>query len=204
MIPLDGISGIVLLAGGGAQRLGQDKISARIGATSVVEMLLADLDQVLPKTPLVLVGPQRATIRPRAWVQESPAGGGPVAGLNAGLQHLTTTPAPQDRGWLLVLAADQPFAGLGIPQLCAGSSPDAGANIGFDSTDRPQPLYALYQLSQLRSVLQKIPTRGASMRALIQEFTAHCVRLDWLFLVDVDTEADLRLAHHLAAAQPPT
>lgn len=90
----------VILAGGGAHRLGGvDKPALSVGARAL-------LDRVLDACPdartTVVVGDRRPTARPVRWTRETPPGGGPLAALDAGL-HETTAPL------ILVLSADLPF-----------------------------------------------------------------------------------------------
>lgn len=129
--------GAVVLCGGTSRRMGvADKTALPFGEGTVLDAAL----EGLPPGPIVCVGDPRplrldgetlADATPVIrWAREQPPGGGPVAGLRAGLDavgaHVETTyapvtelqdPAPEpnggriEQGIVAVLAGDQPFAG---------------------------------------------------------------------------------------------
>jgi molybdopterin-guanine dinucleotide biosynthesis protein A len=76
---------VVVLAGGGSRRLGRDKLAADLGNRTVLGALLEDLRSAAPDAQVVLVGPPERSTPGGLVVQEDPPGGGPVAGLAAGL-----------------------------------------------------------------------------------------------------------------------
>lgn len=91
----------VLLAGGGGRRLGGvDKALLVQDGVTFLERALAALSAA---DPVVVVGPERPTSRPVLHARESPAGGGPAAGLLAGIAALPPTPE-----LVGVLAVDMP------------------------------------------------------------------------------------------------
>jgi molybdopterin-guanine dinucleotide biosynthesis protein A len=91
----------VILAGGTAARLdGADKSSMEYVGRSLLEHAL---DAVLESEETVVVGPEVPTSRPVTFTRESPVGGGPLAGLAAGVAALRgATPL------VVVLAVDMP------------------------------------------------------------------------------------------------
>ncbi len=144
----------VVLAGGGARRLGgADKPALTVGGRTL-------LDRVLAACPdagtTVVVGPARETVREGVrWTREQPPGGGPVAAVAAGLGYVTA-----DR--VLLLAADLPFldrptvtrllAALDDPE--EPDRPDRpDAALLVDATGRDQPLAAAYRTPALRASL---------------------------------------------------
>ncbi|MYZ13094.1 NTP transferase domain-containing protein, partial [Streptomyces sp. SID337] len=89
----------VVLAGGGAARLGgADKPGVRVGGRALIDRVLAACSGA--GTTVVVAAP-RPTVRPVVWAREEPAGGGPLAALDAGLARTT---AEQ----VVVLSADLP------------------------------------------------------------------------------------------------
>ncbi|MGI9157050.1 MAG: molybdenum cofactor guanylyltransferase [Marmoricola sp.] len=91
----------VVLAGGGAVRMdGIDKSAVEIAGRTLLEHALAALGD-LPE--VVVVGPEVPTSRPVTFTREDPAGGGPGAGLLAGLRAFPRLPE-----LVLVLAVDMP------------------------------------------------------------------------------------------------
>ncbi|MGC9666892.1 molybdenum cofactor guanylyltransferase [Planosporangium sp. 12N6] len=96
----------IVLAGGGGRRLGgRDKPALPVGGRS---MLLRVLDAVGDASPRIVVGPDRPELDTDVvQVREHPPGGGPVAGLAAGLAALDAS--SDEVGLVAVLAADLPF-----------------------------------------------------------------------------------------------
>ena len=72
---------VIVLAGGAGQRLGgADKAGLLVDGTSALERLLGGLPAAMP---VIVAGVERPTSRHVTFRQESPAGGGPVAGIAA-------------------------------------------------------------------------------------------------------------------------
>ncbi|AYV28792.1 molybdopterin-guanine dinucleotide biosynthesis protein MobA [Streptomyces sp. ADI95-16] len=148
----------VILAGGGAHRLGGvDKPALSVGARAL-------LDRVLDACPdartTVVVGDRRPTARPVRWTRETPPGGGPLAALDAGL-HETTAPL------ILVLSADLPF----LDRPAVRALLDAAAAVGDgaalrDPDGRDQPLVAVYRTEALRREIALLATEHGSLRGL--------------------------------------
>ncbi|KUF15880.1 DUF6457 domain-containing protein [Streptomyces silvensis] len=90
----------VVLAGGRAARLGgADKPGVRVGGRALLDRVLAACAGA--GTTVVVAAP-RPTPRPVVWARESPAGGGPLAALDAGLRRTNAQ-------LVVVLSADLPF-----------------------------------------------------------------------------------------------
>jgi molybdopterin-guanine dinucleotide biosynthesis protein A len=142
----------VVLAGGAARRLGgADKPGLSVGGTSLLERVLA---AVADARRTVVVGPERATARPVRWTREEPPGGGPVAGLAAGLSE-TTSPV------VLLLATDLPFLGSGtVHGLLEALEPGVDAAMAVDADGRDQPLLAAYRVDALRDALARNAPEG--------------------------------------------
>ncbi len=94
----------VILTGGRAQRLGgTDKAALEHQGRTLLEHALA---AVADAAETVVVGPDVMTPRPVTFARESPAGGGPLAGLAAGVTALEG-----HHEWVVVLAVDMPHVG---------------------------------------------------------------------------------------------
>src|SRR5206468_8642988 len=94
--------GGVVLTGGGAVRLqGADKASAEVGGRTMLEHVLAALTEV---PEVVVVGDEVLTSRPVGFAREDPPGGGPAAGLLAGLAGF-----PRPPELVVVVAVDMPL-----------------------------------------------------------------------------------------------
>ncbi|MFF7726087.1 NTP transferase domain-containing protein [Streptomyces sp. NPDC008001] len=151
----------VVLAGGAARRLGgTDKPTLRVGGRTLLDRVLeacADAEET------VVVGPRRPTARPVRWEREDPPGGGPLAGLAAGLRH---TAAPTT----LVLSADLPFLRAGTVRALLAAAATGGPYVeGVLLTDldgRDQPLVAAYRTEPLRRELALLAAEHGSLAGL--------------------------------------
>lgn len=180
---------VLILAGGGARRLGGlDKPGLLVGGTSL-------LDRVLQATAgaatTVVVGPVRDTVRPVVWTREDPPGGGPVAALAAGLEHVTSDT-------VVLLAADLPFLRASMVDVLTGGLPPAEHGAVFVDGRRPQWLCSSWRTGSLRAALQGVVVDGARLQDVLGRLRALWIteHVDgappgW---TDVDTEDDLRRA----------
>jgi molybdopterin-guanine dinucleotide biosynthesis protein A len=148
----------IVLAGGAGRRLGgRHKPAIPIGGRRLLDVALAAL---CGAETVVAVGPPLATAQPVRWTRESPAGGGPVAALQAALP-LLGSPA------VVVLAADLPFVTCAaIDELVAAHREPAAATMAVDDGGRLQPLLACYDVARLVTAVPADAT-GMSMRALL-------------------------------------
>ena len=107
----------VILTGGRAQRLGgTDKASLEHQGLTLLGHALA---AVAGAAETVVVGPEVMTPRPVTFARESPPGGGPLAGLAAGVAALEG-----EHEWVVVLAVDK-STGAATTQEAPGAITDA-------------------------------------------------------------------------------
>ncbi|MEU6384898.1 NTP transferase domain-containing protein [Streptomyces bauhiniae] len=178
----------VVLAGGGARRLGgADKPGVRVGGRALLDRVLAACADA---ATTVVVADPRATARPVRWAREEPAGGGPVAALDAGLR-LTTAE------YAVVLSADLPFLGADTVHrlLAALRGSDADGAMLTDDDGRDQPLVAAYRTASLRSALAGLATEHGGLTGLPLRRLTGALRLtrltDPLASFDCDTWEDI-------------
>jgi len=185
-------SAFVILTGGTSKRMGQDKATLRFGDAT---LLVFQYQQIPAESPVVIVGP-KADIA-ATFVLESPAGSGPVAGLAAAVNHITSES-------FAVIAVDSPFglSWLTQQELNHGIQ----AIIPCDSEGRPHYLCALYNTEAVRQALESLGNvTNASMRDLLSHITKiHYVDSPTTnllsaaeVLLDINTPADLVKAHEI-------
>lgn len=183
----------VVIAGGRARRL---------GGVSKPDVLLAGrrlIDHTLTATAgareVVVVGPAAVAPPGVRVTQEEPPGGGPVAGLAAGVAAL-----PVGSALVLVLACDVPRAAGAVDALLAALTKDETADAAalVDADGRVQSLVALYRRGPLEAALVRVVQdggpAGTPMRALLAGLALHPVPDRGEFGVDVDTWPDLARA----------
>ena len=175
----------IVLAGGRGSRLGGlDKAELMVGGRTLLERVL---DAVGDADRTVVVGAERDARRSVTWTLEEPPGGGPVAGIAAGLAHATSD-------YVAVVAVDLPFLERADLAALAEAADGHDGAIFVDARGRDQPLAGVYLTARVRGALDGLPTHsGASVRALISE-------LDLVRLVnervghDCDTPEDVQRA----------
>ncbi|SDB98886.1 Molybdopterin-guanine dinucleotide biosynthesis protein A [Raineyella antarctica] len=196
----------IILAGGRARRLeGACKPEVILAGRRLLDHTL---DSTTGARHRVVVGP--AALEVPATVlqtQETPAHGGPVAGIEAGLQALSGTTGPRSVGDgtpILVLACDMPFIASALPRLLAHLDGVDGTHL-VDHECHPQWLAALYRPDALQRGLDTLAadggTRNASVRRLVAGLAMTAVATSGPECSDVDTWADHA---HLETVVPPT
>ena len=184
--------GVIVLCGGTSRRMGEhDKTSESLAGTTVMDHLL---DALPSSWEVVCVGEERATTRSVRWCRESPAGGGPVAGIAAGLDEL-------DRlGALIavVVGGDMPFAASALPTLvdALNAQPRIDAVLATDPGGRRQPLLAAYRCGVLRAALPREPA-GARLMHVVDSLVTETVPREAQVTLDVDTPEALERARHI-------
>ncbi len=181
--------GAVVLAGGRGRRLGgTEKARLQVDGVSLLERALA---ATATADPVVVVGPQVPTGRPVGWTREQPPGGGPAAGLLAGLDALDPRPV-----LVCVLAVDMPLVDAGtVGRLRAALERrgDADGAVLRDHTGRRQPLAAVYRTAALLAVRpDRDAENGLPMHRLVAALSLVEVPATGEEAHDVDTWEDLR------------
>jgi molybdopterin-guanine dinucleotide biosynthesis protein A len=200
---------VIVLAGGSAVRMGgTDKLALAVDGTPML-VSVAQAAAAAGTRRLILVGPPRPgpihdaltalaarQIGSLVWVQEEPAGIGPLAGLRRGLAEAT---AP----WLVLLAADLPFLSAAhlTDLLMAAQRPakDLDGVVSADATGHLQWLTSCWRTGALRSALAAYT--GDSLGGVLGPMNSATIRLaptagappPWL---DCDTPEDLATARH--------
>jgi molybdopterin-guanine dinucleotide biosynthesis protein A len=180
--------GAVILTGGTAVRLdGVDKASIELGGLTLLEHALGamlDVDEV------VVVGDPVPTTRPVTFTREDPVGGGPAAGVLAGLRSFARRP-----DLLVVLAVDMPLVtSATIRRLLDAATrevPLDGAAL-IDSGRKLQYLCAVYAVAALESARPSYEEEhGLSMRRLVATLRVEHVPAFGPETRDIDSWEDL-------------
>jgi molybdenum cofactor guanylyltransferase len=186
------LTSVIVLCGGTSNRLGGvDKTRESLAGTTVMDHLL---DGLPSGWPVLCVGEQRATTRSVRWCRESPAGGGPVAGIAAALEHLDDLSTEV----CVVVGGDMPFAASALPMLVdsLNTQPGLDAVLAMDPDGRGQPLLAAYRCQALRSALPPQPG-GARLMDVIGDLVTGTVACEARTTLDVDTPEALERARHI-------
>ncbi|NUT95607.1 MAG: NTP transferase domain-containing protein [Saccharothrix sp.] len=167
----------VVLAGGRGSRLGGvDKAAVEVGGRTLLDRAL---DAVRGARRVVVVGPEKP-VPGVLWTREDPPGGGPVAGLAAGLALVT---APR----VVVLAVDQPGVDAGtVARLLAVG----GSAVLVDADGREQWLTGVWRTADLRAAVPEDP-RDKSVRSVVGALQPVRVTGSPEETSDVDTPGDL-------------
>jgi molybdopterin-guanine dinucleotide biosynthesis protein A len=170
----------VILTGGTAARLdGTDKAGLILGGRPLLEHAL---DAVAAAAEVVVVGPERGASRPVAFTRESPPGGGPLAGIAAGVAALAGR-----HDLVVVLAVDMPHVtSATVSRLVAAVGDDDAAWL-VDASGRRQLAAAL------RPGLVPAPGQAhdVPMRTLMRAGRSTDVAAVGEEAADVDTWGDL-------------
>lgn len=209
IIPVTIVPCVIVLCGGTSRRLsGVDKTRESLAETTVLDYLLDDLP---PGMPVVCVGEMRTTTRSVQWCRESPVGGGPVAGIAAGLKLVKDLSLIRDLSLIkdldvatdhnaicVVVGGDMPFAATAVPTLvdALNASPGLDAVLASDPDGRTQPLLAAYRLEALRAALPR-ESGGARLMAVVDALLVDTVAFDSQTTLDVDTPEAVEQARHI-------
>ena len=155
--------GAVVLTGGGGVRLGGvDKASIEIGGQTLLEHALG---AVVEAAEIVVVGTEVPTSRPATFTREDPAGGGPAAGLLAGLDAFARRPER-----VVVLAVDMPLVTPDTVRRlvrASGEEPGHDGAVLVDASGRDQYLCAAYSVAAIEEAAAPASAHGLSMRDLV-------------------------------------
>jgi molybdenum cofactor guanylyltransferase len=180
----------ILLTGGSARRLGgRDKPALAVGGVPIAARVAA---AVADAGRLIVVGPCPDGVPADVVTREDPPGGGPVAGVIAGLSQV-------ERDRVAVLAGDLPFVTAATVRRLRESRADVALLV--DSDGRDQQLCAVWRTEALRAAINGFGA-GSSMRAVL----AAASRVERLAVpadgpppwFDCDTEDDLARAREWA------
>jgi len=162
----------VILAGGDSQRMGRDKANLLLGEQTLLKRSIATMQQIFPHV-IVSVRQLRSEIDLPQVCDEpnnegSPEAGGPLAGLSAGLAHITTP-------WSFVVACDMPFVEPAMVELLAKYRSKYQAVVPVVQ-GHLQTMTAFYASSCLGTIRAHIAKGGRnSLRAVLEQLQVRYV-----------------------------
>lgn len=169
--------------------MGSDKATLVVGVQTLARTVCQCLEAVAG--PVVEVGPGVAGTS--VVVRESPAGGGPLAGVVAGTDALHRL---RYRGPVLLVACDLPL--VTVAALTWLATFPAVGSIVPTVDGRPQPLCARWSAVDLDAARDAYASGERSLRPLLRQPDVHLVDERWwgsvaspLAFADVDTPTDL-------------
>ncbi|WP_052195233.1 molybdenum cofactor guanylyltransferase [Deinococcus radiopugnans] len=173
----------VITAGGRSSRFGSDKALALLDGQPLLRHV-ADSLQACP-TRLLIAPPGRYTLAGWEVIPDTRPGEGPLAGLEAALNHAQTP-------WLAFTGVDLPGLTPGFwGALARARTPAARAVLALDGAGRPQPLAGLYHCDLLPHVTALLDSGERRLRLAAPP--EQCMFLAGLSsaLRNVNTPADL-------------
>ena len=177
---------VVVLAGGGGERLGGvSKADIRLRGHRLLDLLLVRLAAVarthgISVRQIVVVAPETVSVPEGvARVLENPPGGGPAAGVAAGFAALTGD------GLVAVLTVDAPFSPLALPALLSACGEGGAVARNGEFADYLLGLYPAAGLARLDP-----GARDVSARRYLAPLCPEVTDVPALALADVDTWQD--------------
>jgi molybdenum cofactor guanylyltransferase len=161
----------IILAGGDSQRMGSDKADLLLGGQTLLQRVSATMQEIFPHV-VVSVRHVRPEIDLLQVCDEQPddgmPGAGPLAGLAAGLGHITTS-------WAFAVACDMPFVAPALVEQLAKYRSGHQAVVPVVQ-GHPQPLAAFYAVGCLTVMRAHLAGGGKkSLRAALEQLQVRYV-----------------------------
>lgn len=189
----------IILAGGDSQRMGRDKANLMLGEQTLLQRVIVTMRQVFPRLVVSVRQPRPEIDLPQVCDEQAnegmPVGAGPLAGLSAGLGHVTTP-------WAFVVACDMPFVVPAMVELLGKYRGQYQAVVPVVQ-GLPQPLAAFYASSCLGTIRAHLAGGGKnSLRAILEQLQVRYVDETELLkadpalisFFDLDTPQDVAIA----------
>ena len=169
----------VILAGGESKRMGQDKAGLVLDGQTLLQHVIAAMQQVFPHIILSVREPRPGI--DLFQVCDEPSVQGPLAGVLAALDHVTTP-------WTFIIACDMPFVQPNLIALLSQYRQSCQAVVPVVH-GHPQPLAAFYALNVREVIRTHLASGGKnSLRATFEHLQVRYVDETEL----VQTEPSLR------------
>lgn len=179
--------GAIVLSGGRSRRMGQDKAATQVGGQSMLERTIRGLAPHVAQ--VCVVGEVLELPREDAWpavsfTAERPRFGGPIAGLAAGLELITSTEC-----FVLPVDLAHPAA---VVNCLAGNALGPDGVALQDDQGWVQFLAARYVAESLRKRLQEVGNvDGLSVRRFAEGLDLRLISARNELVADLDTSDDV-------------
>lgn len=186
----------MVVGGGGGERLGGvSKPDLLLGGVRLIDRVCAALGEVAGAGVVAVVPPAVRVPAVAARTLEDPPGGGPLAGIDAGLAALSVGA----NTWVVVVSVDCPGIGDVLRALLRDPLPaDSDGRIlrGGDPEPFDQYLMGVYRAGALCRVIDEAvarhgSARGMGVRRVLRALTLERVDVSADVCRDVDTPEDL-------------
>ncbi len=188
----------IILAGGDSQRMGSDKANLLLGERTLLQRVIVTMQQLFPEVIVSVRQPRAGLDLPQVCDEqagEGLQGGGPLAGLAAGLGRIATP-------WAFLVACDMPFIEPAMIALLAGHRPGYQAVVPV--VQGHQQTLAAFYAADCMGVLRAHLAGGGknSLRALLENLRVRYVDESELLPADpalrsfrdLDTPGDIETA----------
>jgi molybdopterin-guanine dinucleotide biosynthesis protein A len=156
----------IIMAGGDSRRMGTDKASLLLDGQTLLQSVIATMQQLFPQV-IVSVRQPRAGIDLPQVCDEQPDGG-PMAGLAASLEQITTP-------WAFMVACDMPFVVPEVIELLAGYRSQQHQAVVPIVHGHPQPLAAFYATSCLAVMRASLAAQQKGLRGVLKQLDVRYV-----------------------------
>jgi molybdenum cofactor guanylyltransferase len=162
----------IILAGGDSQRMGRDKASLLLGEQTLLQRVIATMQQIFPHVIISVRQPRSDIDLPQVCDEPTddgmPVSSGPLAGVAASLARVTTP-------WSFVIACDMPFVVPAMVELLGKYRGKCQAVVPVVQ-GHPQTLTAFYESSCLDTIRAHIASGGKnSLRAVLEKLRVRYV-----------------------------
>lgn len=183
----------IIMAGGDSRRMGMDKASLLLDGQTLLQSVMATMQQLFPKVIVSVRAPRTGIDLPQ--VCDEQPDGGPLAGLVASLGQITTP-------WAFMVACDMPFVVPEVVELLAEYRLQYQAVVPVVH-GHPQPLAAFYAASCLAPLRASLAAQQKSLRGVLKQLDVRYV--DEAEMLEADPQLrsffDLDTPQDVAAAK---
>lgn len=148
----------IILAGGDSQRMGLDKASLMLGEQTLLQRVIATMQQIFPHVIISVRQPRPEINLPQ--ICDAKLNAGPLVGLADSMCCITTP-------WAFAVACDMPFVVAKVVEHLARRRAGHQAVVPVVQ-GHPQPLAAFYADSCLQVMRENLTAQDGSLRGVLK------------------------------------